>query len=190
MHPVQQYLSGSERPWAEGVALYEKFGTNSALKFLFSLGETRASFQRLMEALEEIQVQDQNQGTNPDPDIITRLRAEDLALFEEAETLFSQIKLSSISQQERFEKAAGIKKIFRVKEELYHQIQHFEKTGQLPEPSGLAFDASGMTDADLLKRSRTLGSYLAPSKAGKMKNPEQVRAELEAIQKEIEYRGL
>lgn len=195
MHDIERFLQNPV--WSIGVELHKIYGTNGGLKFLFSLGETRDSMEKLcaeMQLIWEAMPPDTKTGgpkapAPTEPDSILTLRKKDMELYEDAKAKFERMKAGSISKQERFELAKGIKSIFREKDDIYNVLLEYEETGLIltERPK---FDVSQATDADLLKRQRTLRSYFAPSKADKVANLEVKKAELEAIDAEIIYRNL
>lgn len=201
--------------WETGLAIYQQVGDNSALSLLFSLGESADSLERMVEYFEnrkpseifypkineEKALENRNRlqqvfaefkdGSDKTPELALyqQICREDNELFEEAKCLFHELKHVKHTKAERFELAKRIKYIFRRKAELYYQSRYFQKHNRLP-PSKDAIEVKNLSDAELLKRKRTLSTYMAPSKAGKIKNLEEKKSELDAIDREIQYRNL
>lgn len=191
MHELEAWLQKPD--FDTGATLYERYGSNSGLKFLFSLGQTVYSFEKLKEGIREawenLPAESEKRPEGPNlPSSIQDIINEDLALYEQGKRLFERSKSKTISTEERKECAKLIKQIFREKAILYAQVLEFRETGKLPAKQG--FDVRNATDSVLLRRHRTLSSYFAPSKSGKVKDLDAKRAELEAIKLEIEFRGI
>lgn len=196
MHDIERFLENPQ--WQIGVDLHKIHGTNGGLKFLFTLGETRDSFEKLLAEMQRIWVEmpvEQKKGQQPtqkapeEPQSIAQLRQEDINLFEDAKAKFERIKASSITKEERHSLAKSIKAIFRRKADIYNILLEYEETGLILSERP-KFNVSQATDADLIKRQKNLRSYFAPSKEGKVAKLDEKRAELQAIEAEIIYRNL
>ena len=196
MHDIERFLQNPD--WSVGVELHKQFGTNGGLKFLFSLGETRDSFEKLVVEMQTIwenlpaAERTKKQKTEAAPDLpasIVALQKQDLDFYEDAKAKFERLKASSISKNERHSLAVSIKAIFRKKADIFNILKEYKESGLILSERP-KFNVSQATDADLIKRRKTLQSYFAPSKEGKVAKVDEKKAELEAIESEINYRGI
>jgi hypothetical protein len=196
MHDIERFLQNPV--WDIGVKLHQTYGSNGGLKFLFALGETRDSFEKLQAEMqrlwEDIPFAERKSTKEPEaapevPKSIMAFRKEDDELFEEAKAKFERLKASSISKEERHSLAKSIKAIFRRKADIYNMLLEYEETGLILSERP-KFNVSQATDADLIKRQKNLKSYFAPSKEGKVARLDEKKAELQAINDEIAYRNI
>lgn len=166
----------SERDYDEGVALYNKHGTNDTLKRVLSWGESSFNTDKLREELQAISEASEKKKRvviyDPVPD--ERKSAELVVLYREQSMLHNQLKKSD-DRKERYELAYRI-------EEIRLEIEDLLKGKVLLSPDQLPENPMEMMKLLTNNRSYISKFKADPSKAAKVEFREKQN---EAIEKRL-----
>ncbi|WP_187261310.1 hypothetical protein [Pontibacter beigongshangensis] len=197
---IKNWLN-SGQDYADGVALYEKYGSSGVRKRMFASGPSSFNREKLLESLQELVPAEPEPKTakapsprksapehSPkpkenipaDPKLLEQIMAQLRPLFDERTLAHSQLDSTRITDADRLQLALRIHELSAQLKKLQQLRAHVLEHGSLPEGKGKPeVDESDLTS--LIQRRNNLRS----TRSKLRKNPERA-AELEATEKEIQ----
>lgn len=196
MEQITRWLAGS-RNYQEGVALYEQYGTSTALKRMFAQGEYSFSRDKLRHALQDLLEQGIPasptgpaavaapspvvEKPKPAPDFVTMVREKMRPLLDQRTMLHARLTIYDelgLTQPQIKEIASQIKKLTRQITPLYLQLKN-GPAAAVPEEAPVDFSKlSGVQQVQLRCNLR--------SQRTKIKNNPARQHELPALEAKIE----